>query len=86
MVMFGKVNSPNHTFFLGKLDKALNQYFVQILSLDHRNYFTIKLQGSMGVDLATPGSAVKHLSAARKLPTALHGPIDLHFISVLGVA
>ena len=28
-----KVSSPNHTFFLGKLDKAVNQYFVHILSL-----------------------------------------------------
>ena len=27
------VSSPNHTFFLGKLDKAVNQYFVHILSL-----------------------------------------------------
>ena len=27
------VGSPNHTFFLGKLDKAVNQYFVHILSL-----------------------------------------------------
>ena len=28
-----KVSSPNHTLFLGKLDKAVNQYFVHILSL-----------------------------------------------------
>ena len=27
------VSSPNQTFFLGKLDKVVNQYFVQILSL-----------------------------------------------------
>ena len=27
------VSSPNHTFFPGKLDKAVNQYFVHILSL-----------------------------------------------------
>ena len=27
------VSSPNHTFFLGKLDQAVNQYFVHILSL-----------------------------------------------------
>ena len=33
----GTVGSPNHTFFLGKLDLAVNQYFVYILSLvtDH---------------------------------------------------
>ena len=27
------VSSPNHTFFLGKVDKAVNQYFVHILLL-----------------------------------------------------
>ena len=27
----GKVNSPNHTFFLGKPDSTVNQYFVHIL-------------------------------------------------------
>ena len=27
----GAVSSPNHTFFLGKLDLAVNQYFVHIL-------------------------------------------------------
>ena len=29
----GTVSSPNHTFFLGKLEQAVNQYFVYILSL-----------------------------------------------------
>ena len=29
----GTVSSPNHTFFLGKLDLAVNQYFMNILSL-----------------------------------------------------
>ena len=29
----GMVSSPNHTFFLGKLEQAVNQYFVHILSL-----------------------------------------------------
>ena len=29
----GMVSSPNHTFFLGKLVYAVNQYFVHILSL-----------------------------------------------------
>ena len=28
----GMVSSPNYTFFLGKLEQAVNQYFVQILS------------------------------------------------------
>ena len=27
------VSSPNHIFFLGKLEQAVNQYFVHILSL-----------------------------------------------------
>ena len=29
----GTVSSPDHTFFLGKLEQAFNQYFVHILSL-----------------------------------------------------
>ena len=29
----GMVSSPNHPFFLGKLEQAVNQYFVHILSL-----------------------------------------------------
>ena len=29
----GTVSSLNHTFFLGKLEQAVNQYFVCILSL-----------------------------------------------------
>ena len=29
----GTVSSPNHTFFLGKLEQAFNQYFMHILSL-----------------------------------------------------
>ena len=29
----GMVSSPNHTFFLGKFEQAVNQYFVHILSL-----------------------------------------------------
>ena len=28
----GDVSSPNHTFFLGKLEKTVNQYFMHILS------------------------------------------------------
>ena len=63
----GVVSSPNHTFFLGKLDQAVNQYFVHLPSWISgreengcRNYFTINLCQSMGqgwVELATPGSA-----------------------------
>ena len=29
----GMVSSPNHTFFLGKLEEVVNQYFVHILWL-----------------------------------------------------
>ena len=29
----GTVSSPNHTFYLGKLEQAVNQYFVHILSI-----------------------------------------------------
>ena len=29
----GTVSSPNHTFFLGKLDKVVNQHFVHITTL-----------------------------------------------------
>ena len=29
----GTVSSPNYTFFLGKLEQAVNQYVVHILSL-----------------------------------------------------
>ena len=29
----GTFSSPSHTFFLGKLEQAVNQYFVHILSL-----------------------------------------------------
>ena len=29
----GTVSSPNHTFFLGKLEQAVNQYSVHILLL-----------------------------------------------------
>ena len=58
------VSSHNHTFFLGKLEQAVNQYFVHILSLvtdnnpsgmisereenDRRNYFMINLHDCMG--------------------------------------
>ena len=32
-VHYGTVSSPNHIFFLGKLEQAVNHYFVHILSL-----------------------------------------------------
>ena len=58
------VSSPNHIFFLGILDQAVNQYFVHILSLvtgnnpysisgreenDSRKDFIISLLDSMGL-------------------------------------
>ena len=58
----GTVSSPNHTFFLGKLEQAVNQYFVHILTPillegfigreenDRRNYLMINLHESMGPD------------------------------------
>ena len=58
---FWRVSSPNHPFFLGKLDLAVSQYFVHILSLvtDNngypflisgrgRNYFMINRNERMG--------------------------------------
>ena len=59
------VSSPNHTFFLGMHDLAVNQYFVHTLSLvndnnpswisgreenGRRNYFMINLRERMGPD------------------------------------
>ena len=59
----GTVSSPKHIFPLGKLDYAVNQYFMHTLSLEtdnnpswisgreengRRNYFMINIQESMG--------------------------------------
>ena len=52
----GTVISPNHTFFQGKLEQAVNQYFVHIPSL-------------VTVELETPASAV---SAVRLASVARH--------------
>ena len=43
----GMVSSPNHTFFLGKLEQAVNQYFLQILSLvtDNNRSWMIQRKG-----------------------------------------
>ena len=57
----GTVSSPKHIFFLGKLEQAVNQYFLHILLLvtdnnaswmiqrKDRNYFMINLHKSMGL-------------------------------------
>ena len=56
----GTVSSPNYTFYLGKLEPVVNQYFVLILWLvtynnasgreenDRRNYFMTNLHEGMG--------------------------------------
>ena len=44
----GTVSSPNHTFFLGKLEQAVNQYFVHILSLVTDNNPSWMIQGKGG--------------------------------------
>ena len=79
----GTVSSPYHIFFLGKLEQAVNQYFVYILSLvttifsrreeNDQNYFIINLQESMG---PSPGSN-SHL-LPDMLPTALHSPAYMY--------
>ena len=85
----GTVSSPNHTVFLGRLEQAVNQYFMHILSLvtdnnsswiikrndeiESRNYFMINLHVSMG-----PGQDLlsdSHL-LPDTLPTALGGPVS----------
>ena len=103
MVMAGR--SVHLTIlFLGKLEQAVNQYFVHILSLvtdktllecfsgreknDRRKYFMINLCESIGlgrIELATPGSAVRHASVARHITgCATHpGPSPLKCTSLL---
>ena len=41
----GTVSSPNHTFFLGKIEQAVNQYLVHILSLVTDNNPSWMIQG-----------------------------------------
>ena len=40
----GTVGSPNHFFFLGKLEQAINQYFVHILSIVTHNSPSLMIQ------------------------------------------
>ena len=44
----GTVSSPNHTFFLGKLEEAVNQYFMHILSLVTNNNASWMIQRKGG--------------------------------------
>ena len=43
----GTVSSPNHNFFLDKLEQAVNQYFVHILSLVTDNNLELLLIGHL---------------------------------------
>ena len=57
------VCSRDHTFFLGKLDYVVNQYFLHILSLvtdlnQGKEENDTKVWEPVGIKLATPGSAV----------------------------
>ena len=51
----GTVSSPNYTFFLCKLEQALNQYFVHILSLltDNHSSGMIRRKGGMPVEISS---------------------------------
>ena len=44
----GMVSSSNYTFFLGKLEKAVNQYFLHMLSLVTDNYPSWMIQWKGG--------------------------------------
>ena len=85
MVMSGQsvhLSTIYHTYFLGKLDLAVNQYFKHILLLvtdnnaswisgrenDCRNIswaISMKVWDQGGIELATPGSAARQVSAGR---------------------
>ena len=66
---------PNHTFFLGKLEQAVNQYFVYVISLVNDNNSTwiknmtveiiswsisMKVWDQARIKLTTSGSVVKY--------------------------
>ena len=70
------VSPPYHTFFLGELDKADNQYFVHMLTLVTTLLelaaveiiswsISPKVWDRAGIKLVIPGSAVRHVSVAR---------------------
>ena len=76
----GMVSLPNHTFFLGKLEQADNQYFLCSCQQPFMNEsaegwrmtveirlwsISTKVWDRAGVELATPWSAVRHASVAR---------------------
>ena len=75
MVMAGRSVHLNHTFFLGKLEQAVNQYFVHILSLVTDNNPSSILNDSaegrrMTVDFISKSISTKVLDQAGiKFPT-----------------
>ena len=76
------VSSPNNTFFIGKLEQAVNQYFVHILSLvtdsnlAEGRRMTVEIIGtgpgsnSLTLDLQSDSHLLPDT-----LPTALRGPV-----------
>ena len=67
----GTVSSPNHIFFLGELDLAVNQYFMYILSLVSDKLFHDPSPCKAGMEHATPGSAVRHATDCTRRPGTL---------------
>ena len=45
----GTVSSPNHTFYLGKLEQAVNRYFLHILSLFLLEWFSGREEKTVGI-------------------------------------
>ena len=79
----GTVISPNHVFFLGKLEQAVNQYFVHILqpflndSAEGRRLIEKLFHGQSPRKYGTgPGLTSGPLDLPDMLPTALHGPVQ----------
>ena len=83
----GTVSSPSNTFFLGKLEQAVDKYFVHILfacnwqqpflndSAEGRRMtleiiswsISTKVWDRIGIELGTPGSAIRLASVARHI-------------------
>ena len=79
----GTVSSPSHTFFLGKLDEAVNQYFVHIqtatlleseegrMAIEIISWsISMKVCHRAKMELVTPGSAVRHVTDCTTWPWA----------------
>ena len=64
----GTVSSPNHTFFLDKLEQAVNQYFVHILSLvtDKQSFLNHNEEGRrMTIEIFSKSISTKVWDRAR---------------------